>query len=106
MYPTVRDKRRDVAITCFAMIDHSEKKTHCNFKKYCVTAYSQERIYSKSFRFCLARLSDLAVYPPICIAGTDEGEIFIIDWRNYSEMERGAGRPFNCYIFVVKSVLK
>ena len=28
MFPVVRDKRRDVAITCFAMIDHSEKKSH------------------------------------------------------------------------------
>lgn len=34
----------------------------------------------------------MAVYPPICIAGTEEGEIFIVDWRNYTEMERGAGR--------------
>lgn len=40
----------------------------------------------------VARLSELVSYPPICIAGTDEGEIFIIDWRNYSDMERGAGR--------------
>ena len=27
MFPIVKDKRRDVAITCFAMIDHTEKRT-------------------------------------------------------------------------------
>ena len=43
------------------------------------------------FVISVARLSDMAVYPPICVAGTEEGEIFIIDWRNYSETERGAG---------------
>ncbi|XP_046439189.1 dynein axonemal intermediate chain 3-like isoform X1 [Daphnia pulex] len=73
IFPVVKDKRRDVAITCFAMIDHSEKKGH-------------------------TRLSELVSYPPICIAGTDEGEIFIIDWRNYSDMERGAACTANLCI--------
>ncbi|KZS16381.1 WD repeat-containing protein [Daphnia magna] len=73
IFPIVKDKRRDVAITCFTMIDHSEKKAH-------------------------SRLSELAVYPPICIAGTEEGEIFIMDWRNYCDMERGAACTANLCI--------
>ena len=31
-------------------------------------------------------------YPPICIAGTTEGEILMVDWRTYTDGERGAGK--------------
>ena len=31
------------------------------------------------------------IFNRISIAGTDEGEIFVMDWRNYLETERGAG---------------
>ena len=46
--------------------------------------------FSNFLVFNAARISDVAVYPPICIAGTEEGEIFIMDWRSYTETERGA----------------
>ncbi len=31
MLPMVKDKRRDVSVTCFAMIDHTEKRIQCNY---------------------------------------------------------------------------
>lgn len=86
MLPMVKDKRRDVSVTCFAMIDHTEKRIQCNYfeKKYWINFFITK--FDST-----ARMSDVAVYPPICIAGTEEGEIFIMDWRTYSETERGAG---------------
>lgn len=90
----MRDKRREVAITCFAMTDHTEKRTqgtHRDFKMF------PGEIDDGSV--AVARVAEAVVYPPICIAGTEEGEIFIMDWRHYIEIERGACKIEHVHIF-------
>ena len=41
------------------------------------------------------------IFNRISIAGTDEGEIFVMDWRNYLETERGAGLLFNFRVLLL-----
>ncbi len=38
----------------------------------------------------------LTTTPPLlCVAGTDEGEVVIVDWKTCTDIERGAGKIEN-----------
>ena len=38
-----------------------------------------------------------ASLPLLCIAGTDEGEVLMVDWKTCTDVERGAGTFCSCF---------
>ena len=44
--------------------------------------------------------------PLFCIAGSDEGEIVMADWKTITDLERGSGNPSTESTYIVRFSLQ